>query len=101
MHAAACIMLLWSWRPKRIPCEIRGEAPEGKLLDFNTAGASRESWGQTSSTAEVAAHSHRGSGSYSTDFFSGSLCEPTLRPVVMLGPCLVVHLCLIQLQGGT
>lgn len=74
---------------------------EGKLLDFNTAGASRESWGQTPSTAEVAAHSHRGSGSYSADFFSGSLCEPTLRPVVMLGPCLVVHLCLIQLQGGT
>lgn len=40
-------MFLWSWQPKHIPCEIQGEAPLGKLLDFNSVGLARESWEQT------------------------------------------------------
>lgn len=42
-----------------------------------------------------------GSGPHSTDFLSGGLCEPEAISAVMPGPCLVVHWCLIQLQGGT
>lgn len=31
---------------QRTPCEIQGEAPGGEFLDFNSAGAAREGWGQ-------------------------------------------------------
>lgn len=81
--------------------QTRSMRSRGKLLDFNSAGAAREGWGPSQRRHRQLIQLLTGSGPHSTDFLSGGLCEPEAIPAVMPGPCLVVHWCLIQLQGGT
>lgn len=79
--------------------EIHGEAPGLQQCGSCQGGLGTNA--EETFAADSAAHSHKGRGSHSTDCIAGSLCEPKAIPGVMPGPCLVVHWCLIQLQGGT